>query len=114
MDVHENSEPAIFLENFVNTFNPIGHKGFFLSLKDVELLSNSGFVRIETKHLYCKWEFLSYMQMYEYFINLFGLDKLDKNLTLYKELNKIFSIKRIRGKLILNWRLFMITAHKGS
>ena len=114
MDVHQNSQTSFFLNNFVDKYNSLGHKGFFISDNDIKLLTNIGFNKIDTKWVECKWLFSNYEDINKFSINLFGLDKLYDNLTLFKELNKKFTIKKINGDLTLFWKLFIITAHKAD
>ena len=112
MDVHKESETGNFLNNFVDQYNSIGHKGNFLSYDDIRLLKELKFVNINSKNVTCKWVFSNYQELFEYFINLFGLDMLSNMSALHEEIKKRFLIKKTRTHIILNWSLFLIRAHK--
>lgn len=74
-DVWAGSAVALFLNGFVAEWNSQGHEGKFLNAADLATLSAVGFSRLEVHQLSYDWEAHSDVAMYEYMLDLFGLDR---------------------------------------
>ncbi len=110
-DVFEGTPSGRFLNEFVDKYNPMGHKGIFLNKKTTNTLENIGF-RInfsEVKNYY--WKFKTQTEMIEFIKLLFGIFKADNN-SLLEGLNKYLGFIENQGQILLNWQLFFIKAIK--
>lgn len=114
-DVLENTLVARFLNEFVDTFNSMGHKGNFLSEKDVEQIEYTGFMIERAELRNYSWKFHSKEEAITFCRLLFGLDK-GRDDEIYGGLDKYlgFTHKKGDGLLRMNWHLFFIKAKKVS
>jgi len=112
LDVEENSLPSIFLNNFVNQYNSMGHQGLFLNENDKTLLNMAGFKDIEYKEIESKWTALNKEAMCKFMRVLFTLDKLKNDILLGEELNKGFKTIETNLSYQIIWSLTCIKAKK--
>lgn len=73
-DVEGGSNTAGFLNEFVDQYNSMGHKGTFLTKTIGRSLESSGFEVVKNKYESFTWEFNSVPQMLSFCRGLFGLD----------------------------------------
>lgn len=103
------SKPATFLNNFVNSWNSMGHKGEFLDFEaDSEVLKTSGFKVTWEKHE-LNWMFDNREELLDFTRMLFYLDKNPDDELLYSSLSNL-GVQSIGGKVQLNWDLGVIIA----
>ena len=76
-DVYADTAQARFLNEFVDEFNSMGHKGDFLTADIDSQIADNGFdVCRQQQHPFC-WFFSSQQQMLAYCRDLFGIDLAD-------------------------------------
>ena len=75
-DVIKDSKQAYWLNNIVDKYNSIGHKGLFFDKSDEELFRKTGFdVRSEVASYF--WYFKNKVELEDFITNLFGMDLAD-------------------------------------
>ncbi len=104
-DVQANTPPAYFLNNFVDRYNPEGHKGIFLSANFIDFFQSSGIKIIIRKYRTFYWEFVSKKQMYLFLTNLFGLSNISYNDLKVNITYYLGEIKEKKGKFLMPWGL---------
>lgn len=113
-DVMENSKEALFLDVFVNKFNSLGHKGFFLT-EDIKIkLERCGFRVDSFEYITLTWRFHNLIEMANFTKMLFGLDLATDEKTVINGLGKYLGYKKNNGIIELNWGLLYIFSEKIS
>lgn len=109
-DVALGSSVDKFLNIFIDSVNPMGHKGVFLDNKDIEILRNIGFlVSFELKKFF--WEFDNIDNMIQFCSYLFGANCSKQ--AMIKNIDKYLGYETINSnKILLNWELMYIKAKK--
>lgn len=110
-DVKENSNVDIFLNEFVNSNNSLGHKGNFLNHKTLKILKDCSFDIIFSKTVCYPWVFKSEKEMIWYCQNLFGLDLCDEK-TIKYAIKKILDYRFLDEIVNMNWNLEHILIQK--
>jgi SAM-dependent methyltransferase len=101
-DVIKDSKQDIWLNTFVNKYNPLGHEGSFFTVKDSNKMICSGFhVEIKNKK-YC-WQFNNKNEMIDYIKNLFYLNISDDDL-IYN-MNCLLNPYKKDSKYYFDWEL---------
>ena len=110
-DVKEGTNVAYFLNNFVNKYNSLGHKGYFFNENYFENNLNIQEKIVECK--YCEYPFIfdSKEDMIIFFKLFFGLDKADDNI-IYNGIKDILGINITNRKLEVNWGLLLFKIKK--
>jgi SAM-dependent methyltransferase len=111
-DVLAGSKVALFLNGFVAEWNSKGHDGDFLNAGDLADLSAVGFSRQEIQQLSYDWEALSETAMYEFMLDLFGLDR-KPDMPKMREAWELLGWRSERGRCKVPWGLVSICAVKG-
>ncbi len=109
-DVFENTPTAKFLNEFVDRYNPMGHKGIFLNEETEKYLSKAGFKIEKTEIKKYYWKFENEDEMVEFAKLLFGIFKADR-ITLLEGIKSYLGYTK-KEKIFLNWQLFFIKAVK--
>ncbi len=110
-DVFENTPAAKFLNEFVDKYNPMGHKGIFLTEKTPEILSRIGFKIEKSEVINYHWKFKNENEMIEFVRLLFGIFEADTQ-TLLNGIKNYLGFSKKENKIFLNWQLFFIKAIK--
>jgi len=108
-DVIKNSNQDIWLNQFVNKYNPFGHNGTFFDFNDAKILENQDFDLCIKCPKYCWW-FNNKLEMLDYVKNLFHLKITDKELE--DNLNKILKPFKENGKYYFHWELMYFICNK--
>lgn len=109
-DVQDASKEAIWLNDFVNTYNSSGHNGLFWSEADRNLLEQNGFaVDIQLKTY--PWVFDTKHAMVDFCTHLFGLDKATYE-EVYNGIETYLQPKYINDKYFIEWHLLYFIATK--
>ena len=103
-DVKKNTKVDIFLNQFVNQYNSMGHCGNFFSENDFENYPN-----IQNKIITCKYNEYPFMfkakaELIHFFKLLFGLDKATET-QIFNGVNDILGINQTNSGLEVNWGL---------
>ena len=114
-DVRIGTEPAKFLNGFVDKYCPFGHKGIFLDDNDVQALKDTGF-NVSTKMEHYTWNFTSWEECFEYTKSLFYLTKFTGSLDDFKrELQEYLKInENSDGSISWDWCLWYIITRRSS
>ncbi len=110
-DIIANSEPADFLNGFVDTWNSLGHDGDFIKpRRDIALLEHAGFkARFQTNHYH--WNFANSAECHNYLRQLFALDKRPSTNELNDAIQTLGVTESASG-FRLNWSLGFLIATK--
>lgn len=110
-DVAVNTKTAIFLNEFIDSVNPQGHKGLFLNTSTIKELENEGFI-VSSNIKKLKWNFTNIEAMAHFCTLLFGAnchkDYMKKSLKTYLNLNEF------KKGISLEWELLFIKAIKAQ
>jgi len=111
-DIKVDSNISIFLDTFVNFYNPLGHIGNYLGNADVSKLQKIGFI---TKTSVVKYEWIAKdkNQMFDFMKNLFGLEGLSLEIFANK-ITKYLDISVDAHSYRLHWSLLSIEAIKND
>ncbi len=110
-DVFENTPTAKFLNEFVDKYNPMGHKGIFLNKKTPEILSKIGFKIEKEEIINYHWKFGTEKEMIDFVKLLFGVFSADEK-TLLKGIKEYVGYSVKKSEVLFNWQLFFIKAVK--
>ncbi len=108
-DVGRYSKVGNFLNSFINSVNPLGHKGFFLGLHDVALLEKIGFC-VTYEKIQFHWKFHNTKQMAEFCMLLFGARCTEYDML--QGLADFLGFDTVKNNVFLKWELFFIKAKK--
>lgn len=112
-DVSVNSFVAKFLNEFVDTNNSLGHKGYFLD-QDFELLLTAQNFTIKFNSIVKYfWTFNSLNEMTEYCKNLFGLNKCT-DAEIISGIEKYLGLTECNKKFKIDWELKYIVGVKNT
>jgi ubiquinone/menaquinone biosynthesis C-methylase UbiE len=111
-DVKVNSDISVFLDNFVNLFNPSGHIGNYLGNDDVSKLQKIGFITQTTIVKY-EWIAKDVKEMFDFMKNLFGLEELSVE-KFATEIAKYLNISFDADSYRVHWNLLSIEAVKND
>lgn len=111
-DVKLNSNISIFLDSFVNSFNPSGHIGNYLGDEDVFKLQKIGFIT-QTSEVKYEWSANDINEMFDYMKNLFGLVNLPVE-QFATEITKYLDISFDQHSYKVQWNLLSIKAIKND
>jgi len=109
-DVKNVSKEALWLNEFVNTYNSSGHCGLFWGEADRNLLEQNGFI-VDIQMKSYPWIFDTKAAMIDFCKNLFGLDKatdeeIDNGINIYLQ------PYCINDKYMFEWHLLYFIATK--
>lgn len=111
--IHEvklNSNISIFLDEFVNQFNPNGHVGNYFGQEDIYKLQNIGF-ETKSKVVEYKWVAKNLDEMFYFMKSLFGLAGITVD-EFSIGISKYFDINFGPQYYSVNWNLLSIEAIK--
>jgi SAM-dependent methyltransferase len=110
-DVVRDSATAVFLDEIVDCYNSMGHKGEYLNEESIVEMKYSGLVisHVETIDFY--WCFNDEKEMVQFCRLLFGLDNIMPSDFLAKTQQCLAPLKR-NGQYLLPWQLQYISGHK--
>lgn len=109
-DVCKGSQQENWLNNFVDKYNSLGHKGRFFNEDDIDLIEKCGY-KVETKILKYDWVFDSKEIMIDFCRKLFYLDKAtDENII--HGIRDFFGVLPDADCFRLPWMLIYFIAHK--
>lgn len=106
-DVKKGSDPAKWLNIFVNEHNPLGHKGVFWDGNDIPTFQEEGFITQLVERKYT-WDFDTKEFMLDFTKHLFGVE-CDKK-TLEQGLEDYLTLKKIDKGYSYPWSLVYIHA----
>jgi SAM-dependent methyltransferase len=106
-DVQKYSNQAYWLNEFVDKYNPQGHKGTFWDENDCTLLQQAGFTTQLVERSY-PWCFSSKEDMIDFTKHLFGLET--DSLTIHKGLEDYLTVFQTRNNVGFPWKLLYIHA----
>lgn len=106
-DVHEASPVARFLDQTVDRYNRMGHRGAYLCDSTLKQLRDSG-LAIDSHHR-CRfyWWFASEADLLEFCALMFGLDQLVPS-AFIKEVREVLGLTAARGRVGMPWELYFI------
>ena len=107
-DVAVGTPPAIFLNGFVDTHNPLGHEGRFLDERLGGLLQDAGFEVLEDELVPVPWEFDTIQDAGEFGRYLFGVMDLTAE-QVSNELERAIGCNRESGMVRVEWVLRRVT-----
>ena len=111
-DVKIDTPVAKFLNEFVDKFNSMGHKGVFLTEEDLTFLEDIGFKIKFWGTIKYYWVFRDVNEVYSFLKFLFGLDKASEK-DIYNAIEKYFGGFSFFEEYIgLPWELMFIKAIK--
>jgi SAM-dependent methyltransferase len=101
-DVIKNSKQDIWLNTFVNKYNPLGHTGKFFTFEDADKIKLLDFnVEIKNKK-YCWW-FNNKNELVDFIKNLFYLEISDDELIC--NINNVLNLYENENKYYFEWEL---------
>lgn len=107
-DVAAGTPPAIFLNGFVDTHNPLGHDGHFLDASLGDLLRDAGFKVLEDELVHTPWEFPTLRDAGEFGRHLFGVMALTPD-EVSNELERAIGCGQESGMVRVEWVLRRVT-----
>jgi hypothetical protein len=110
-DVEMDSRISSFLDNFVDYYNPLGHRGHYRNWS--ELLWPDNLVLVSNTKKLCPWVFSNIEDMICFCKNLFGVRECPDE-TLLNALMEYVGYEQTKDKLILNWELMYVDLIKKS
>lgn len=110
-DVEVGTSTAHFLNDFVDRFNSMGHKGMFLDSSGIEQMAQSGFDLVGVDRPKINWSFQSTTEMIDFFRKLFGLDKAN-DADIVAGVTEHFSLIYQNGGVEIDWQLVYVSAQK--
>ena len=111
-EVIPESSEALFLNEFVDQHSSLGHKGDFLDkAQEVSFLKQVGFKHVDYKVKEYSWDFSNEKQALDFFVNLFGIDKVEDH-ALSEAVRTILGINEGTGFYNVNWKLAFFIATK--
>jgi SAM-dependent methyltransferase len=113
-DVEKNTPPDKFLNEFVDSFNPFGHKGMFFDDSDADALLNARFSVISLNRERYYWNFLFKEELDNLCRDLFYLKKFGGTTDeLLREIGKYLEVSQgSDDALRWGWQLLFLTAFK--
>lgn len=106
-DVAIGSPPDIFLNDFVDRHNTVGHRGFFFDESVTDLLGRAGLESIQVERCDIGWQFDGEVEMLTFVRDLFGIDCAD-DATLRDAVYSILGVhKDLSSGVIMNWQLLV-------
>ncbi|OMH38061.1 methyltransferase domain-containing protein [Motiliproteus sp. MSK22-1] len=110
-DVKTNTATALFLNQFVNQHNSMGHEGIFLNERDLQLLEDGGFSITSNKQISYYWRFPSVEAMATYCRLMFGLDQANNDVVV-EGISQYLGFQEQHSTVEMNWSLQFLTAKK--
>jgi SAM-dependent methyltransferase len=110
-DVKKSTPVDIFLNEFVNEYNSLGHNGIFFtedSFNDLPLLQQK---IVRTQYNQYPFVFKDKPEMLSFFSSFFGLDKANENI-IYDGICDILGIKSTTNGLEVDWGLIQFEFKK--
>ena len=107
-DVAVGTPPAIFLNGFVDTHNPLGHDGHFLDESLGGLLRDAGFKVLEDELVHVPWKFDTLQDAGEFGRYLFGVMALSSE-EVSSELERAIGLDQESGTVRVGWVLRRVT-----
>jgi len=101
-DVIKNSNQDIWLNTFVNKYNPFGHKGKFFDIEDKALIESNDFI-VKLKNKKYNWWFTEKKELLDYMKNLFHLNISD-DILMYN-IDSILKPFIINNNYYFEWQL---------
>jgi len=112
-DVAENTNTANFLNIFVDENNSEGHKGIFLTEKDVDHIKTTGFDVRESDIVNYHWRYDNIELMIDFTRKMFGIDQCSDDMIL-QGIEKYLGYETAEGQILMNWSLQFIQVHNPS
>jgi SAM-dependent methyltransferase len=107
-DVAAGSRVGEFLNGFVNSANPMGHKGIFLPVERSRYAADWDVRRLQVCD--CPWQFGSMGEMLGFCKLMFGL-RPDCDRELAAALQDVVGVTTTPGGVLLNWQLLYMDVH---
>lgn len=101
-DVSKDSKESIFLDEFVDEYNPQGHKGYYRKWEDVLWPKGLNVLSIDT--IKCPWKFSTISDMISFCKNLFGITKCPDDVLL-SSLKEYIGYSDNEYDIFLDWEL---------
>jgi hypothetical protein len=90
------------MDEFVNQYNPLGHKGIYRDFSDALWPTTLKLLSINKRP--CPWVFSDIENMIYFCTNLFGLKECPDGVLL-EALMDYIGYEKVNDKLVLNWEL---------
>lgn len=103
-EVERGSAVAAFLDGYVNTHSPVGHRGAFLDEQFEEVISSAGFIDVESQRIDFHWVFPDEATLEMYLTRLFRLSPLPAG-KLTADVRDLLGIDEVGGSLRMRWAL---------
>lgn len=110
-DVEKGSEIDGFLNTFVNEYNSLGHKGWFIENGFRKELESADFEVTFDKNLKYSWKFEGLDQMIDFCTLMFGLDRASPKQVL-EGITKYQGYSINNGSCNMNWKLRFMSCLK--
>lgn len=110
-DARQGSKTALFLDQWVNQYNPMGHIGEYFNQLTLEQLETAGLEVINLKEKHYSWEFESKAQAAHYCQQLFGIS-LASLAQVEQALEHYLGFDETANGVGLKWQLQFIHCHK--
>ena len=109
-DVRAGSPTACFLDEVVDRFNSMGHRGRYFTPSIADTLTRAGFrnIRVETRTY--DWPFACESDMTEFCRILFGMDRRPSDSELLAEIARTTGYDRSADGCRLHWELLFVRA----
>ncbi|CAM3993177.1 class I SAM-dependent methyltransferase [Pseudoalteromonas byunsanensis] len=108
-DVMQGSKEDTFLNQFVDSYNSMGHQGIFISKGTISDLANTGFDIVQADYQRVCWQFNSEQDMVFFVKSLFGLDLADDD-TILTNIKDILGYQVQSQGVTMEWALYYIDA----
>jgi len=111
-DAEAGSSTSRYLDEVVDAFNTMGHRGTYLTSSIAEVLGTIGF-HVESADLRCyTWDFRSRGDMLDFCRALFGMDKQPSDGDLSAEITRTVGFVETADSCHLQWALLFVRAIK--
>lgn len=108
-DVHEDSNVARFLKEFVHPHSSLGYKGQFVNDKTQQLIESVGLVITFAQRISFPWKFPSIEAMVEFCTLLFGIDNASAK-DVEEALQYYLGVQKVGKDYFLRWELMFYRA----
>ncbi|MDZ4098417.1 MAG: hypothetical protein U1E13_06905 [Methylophilaceae bacterium] len=103
-EVEEGSKVAVFLNGFVNRYNPIGHHGLFIDDTFLEETKSAGWQIVRSERTNSRWHFSDLASASRYFRLLFDLRLADDD-TIINAIKQEFDVYEETNRVSIGWPL---------
>lgn len=110
-DAHTGGNVAGFLDGTVDKFNPMGHKGIYLSDNTADEINQYGLEIKSNEVINYYWQYPTTVEMTEYCRQMFGMAQASEQ-DIRKGIEHYLGFQEEDGVIKMNWNLQFIKAEK--